>query len=222
MKLKYLYSMITLLLGITLIAGCGTSKPRTTVITNNTGANAITNAEEITWFGLDFTQAKFIGNFAEPEKIVSYYLTEWNTLTISEPRLYNIERVFKKKTAYRDIKSVVDRNKSVVASELFIQYTGTEIPDHFDEAQIPEVVRGLSSEQPAELGVAFIIDRFDQPKKEVSLYITFFNTQSKEVLFVAKSVTKAAGFGFRNFWAGGIKRALDDARRDYNKWFAPQ
>jgi hypothetical protein len=54
-------------------------------------------------------------------------------------------------------------------------------------------------------------------------YIVFFDVATKEVLYFHKLIGDAKGFGFRNYWAGGIhnwmkhtkKWVMKDIRKEF-------
>lgn len=46
--------------------------------------------------------------------------------------------------------------------------------------------------------------------EEGSYWATFIDISTKQVLFTKQITGKAAGFGFRNYWLGRIKNALNE------------
>jgi hypothetical protein len=216
MRLKQQSVFLSILI-LFFIAGCS-SKQKTTEILNTPGSTLMFETEDITWFGLDFSQASIVGVFEKQDFITPSNLDEWNNLFLTEPNRYRLDRAFQKKKAYIDITSVNRRNKNVSIPDLVIQYTGAKVPNKFDETKIQDIVKDLETTHPTKLGAVFIVDRMDQQTELISMYVTFFNTKTKDVIYVTKTNSKGSGFGFRNFWAGGMRRALGHLETDYMTW----
>jgi hypothetical protein len=69
------------------------------------------------------------------------------------------------------------------------------------------------------LGLSFIIESFDKPNARASLWVVFFDIESKKILLSKHCVGKPVGFGIRNYWAGAIRHIMNEIRYcKYRKW----
>ena len=64
----------------------------------------------------------------------------------------------------------------------------------------------------------YVIKNPEQEKDMAAIWITLIDLDSKKVLLTERVECKAAGFGFRNYWASTIKEAIDEASDRYKGW----
>lgn len=157
---------------------------------------------DVIWFGLDFTKAKMIGSegFNDPVAIKEDYFRKWNHLMISEGDKYE----WGKALLLTDLKydyGVVDAvNDEVKVKSLVINKSYS-----ISEEDIAAAVSRYKIEDYKDgIGVVIVVESFDKIKEQGYGYITFFDVNSKKVLYNHKLVGEAGGFGFRNYWAGAI------------------
>lgn len=176
----------------------------------------VKETKEVTWFGLDFTQAKMIGSpkvdFTDPEAIVTRYYEWWNVLFINEAGKYNLSKTFKKKVKNK-ISIVIEANAKVDPTTI-VTYDANELSDEGVISMI-EKFKG----QGEGMGLFFAIQHFEKASSLIRFNVVFFDIQSGEVLLSQPGVAKpTAGFGFRNFWANGFYNALRDIKKEYPLW----
>ena len=174
----------------------------------------IKQANEIHWYGLDFTKAKMIGSigFTHPDIICDRYIkNKWNGIVFSEPEKYDISKI----TGGKDIKIhldyILERN-SIVTTENLIINENYEITN--------EQVQKIINEYPQDngLGLVFIVESFNKLQDKANIWVTFFDTDSKEILKTKRYASDAGGFGVLNFWLGGVYKACKELKKDYKKW----
>ena len=174
------------------------------------------SANEVIWFGLDFTKAKMIGStdagFTNPDAIVNQFFGSWNHLILNEPKKYDLAGALSK-SIKNDIKTVEKRNAEV-AVEGLVTYDINKLT----EADLKEYVAQYSAEGEG-IGLLFAIENFDKTAKKVRLYAVFFDVQSHEILKTQYYQQNATGgFGFRNYWASGIYQVIKKMKKDYPTW----
>ena len=174
------------------------------------------SANEVIWFGLDFTKAKMIGStdagFTNPDAIVNQFFGSWNHLVLNEPKKYDLAGALSK-SIKNDIKTVEKRNAEV-AVEGLVTYDINKLT----EDDLKEYVAQYSAEGEG-VGLLFAIENFDKTAKRVRLYAVFFDVQSHEIIktqYYEQKVT--GGFGFRNYWASGIYQVIKKMKKDYPTW----
>ncbi len=173
-------------------------------------------SDEVVWFGLDFSEAKMIGpeGFSDPFQIVNRVYRSWNNLIINEPNRYNIKQSFRKRTVHNDLSVVTPRNTQVDPDELVLEAWEThELSE--------EIVQNIISEYETDhsgLGLVFIIESFNKATEIGTMYVTFFDIESKKVLLTKKMQGETGGFGFRNHWARTIRNVIEESGDLYPDW----
>jgi hypothetical protein len=186
-------------------------------------ASKVFSSSEMVWFGLDFTKAKFVGQFdqgmgaapATGSDMKNKFIPEWNALIVKEPQNFDLRKTFRKDNVFNDISSINELN-SKIDVDACMSFNATKI----DRATIESMVKKYSSAEKKEgLGLAFIVENFDKGLATAGVYITFFDIATKKVLLSEKVEGKARGVGIRNYWAGAIKDILKkiDAE-EYKNW----
>lgn len=176
----------------------------------------ILDADEIVWFGVDFTQVKCIGypeQFSDMYKIQSTHFNAINKLFVLEADKYNLKQAFKKKNIIFQVDSTFSRNENFDIQNI-IQITPYTITD----AQISDVVKNNTSSSENKLGLVFIAEALDKVNTKESIIITFFDIATGEVLLSHKYVATPKGIGFRNYWASGYYQLLINARSKLKSW----
>lgn len=173
------------------------------------------SADEVIWFGLDFTKAKMIGSteagFSDPDAIVNHFFEGWNNLVINEPKKYYLAKALSKNIK-NNISTVADRNKEVPVDGL-VTYDVNKLT----EEDLKDLVKNYSADEG--VGLLFAVENFEKAAQKVRLYAVFFDVQSHEILkthYYDKKVS--GGFGFRNYWASGIYQVIKQMKKDYPKW----
>ncbi len=177
---------------------------------------------EIVWFGLDFSQAKFIGQFVgaqssgplSAQDLKQNMMPLWNGVIINEPLRYNIPLTFRKTSVFNDIEVVANRNNAIDESTML------SVNQEKREIDVNGIVGHYAGGKKTEgLGLVFIVDYFDKINIEAAVIVTFFDIKTKKVLFSERMTAKPRGFGLRNYWAGAIYRIFTDINKTrFDSW----
>jgi hypothetical protein len=172
---------------------------------------------KLTFLGLDFTQAKFIGDataFSNPSAIETQMIPSWNSLLVLEPKKFALDKAFKLsgdryETYIDDIASVnkkvkVDQNISSEAYEI-------------NEATVAKSVASYKLSKNEGIGVVYVVETLDKPAEKMTVWVTFIDMSSSKVLHTEKVIAKPAGFGFRNYWAGAVANVGKQISSSYYK-----
>jgi hypothetical protein len=155
--------------------------------------------KSMVWYGIDFTVAKFTLVTEDPAVIVNQYLKSINALIQSEPDKYDLKKFFSKTEVTMDLDQVNERNAKIDPGTLVISDEHKIAPD-----DVKNVIKQYNSNGKAGLGLIFVAENLDKVKQIGSFYVCFFNQDTKEIVDVQRVEGKAAGFGFRNYWAGSV------------------
>jgi len=186
-------------------------------------AKAVFSTNEIVWFGLDFSKAKFVGAFdqgmglgpATGNDIKNKYAGGWNDLIAKEQPKYDLRKTFKKDNVIYDLKSMAEINKNLDADACMVYNEGK-----IAESDIPAMIKKYTPDIKKEgVGLSFIVENFNKNTQMADVYVTFFDIASKKLLFTEKVSGKALGVGMRNYWAGAIKDILKQIdEMHYKNW----
>jgi hypothetical protein len=174
---------------------------------------------KITWLGLDFSNARFIGDrerFGSTSDAL-HLIESWNDLMIKEKEKFNIARAIAK-TQVEDALAVTrEHNANVDVAGMF----SNERRDHMRLRRDDVIAiiadydfRGMNG-----TGIMFNVESFSKLDGEAAVWITFLNMDTKEVYFTERMTGKPGGFGMRNFWAGAIKDILVSIeKKEFEMW----
>jgi hypothetical protein len=69
------------------------------------------------------------------------------------------------------------------------------------------------------MGLMIVVESFDKLNSQGSMYFTFFDLASREIILSEKMTGKPGGFGIRNFWAGAIYDNLKSLeKKEFEMW----
>lgn len=165
----------------------------------------IKNSNSIVWYGYDLSHSRMLDfkKFEDGDIILKVHmpgiLAELEYVN-SKKRMYEYTR---KENIIYDMTSIQDLYKSELTSQDFIANRGNEISIE----DIKLICKNYVLPQENGIGLVIIIESFHKPEKYVTGYVTFFDIQSREILYATK-MKGAAGSksGFNLYWGNGIKR----------------
>ena len=173
---------------------------------------------KIVFLGLDFTQAKFIGEegFKDSYKLKTYYLSNWNVLLEEEYTKYNLP-----------LNSLKARHYETNTSDLMVLNDQIEdIEDaiingshYIDEKDVQKSVRKYKLSDNKGIGASLVVESFNNSLEKAIVWVTFVNMSNGSFLYTERMEGKANGFGLRNYWAGSIYDIIEQVRLSrYKVW----
>jgi len=173
---------------------------------------------KLVFLGLDFTQAKYIGKigFTDPVAIKNQHMVSWNNLIEAEPKKFSLQDAFKLKSDQYESKvaDMIKLNESVNVKDNI-----TEDPYAITEDQVKKSVSKYSLSEKDGIGLVYVVESLNKNAEKLYAWATFIDLSTKKVLYTEKVEGSAGGFGFRNYWAGGvykINKAIDS--KYYKQW----
>lgn len=168
--------------------------------------------KEITWIGIDFSQAKFTKNgFDFPIEILQHFFLEWNTLIISDQKKYDIRLSFRKPMLNYDLSLVKKLNKTVKSSKLIDNYIN--LSDVYNEEYIIEYVKSLDVPCHTKFDLLFIVESFDMNSKTGAVWVVVLQSELKVPVLCEKFLKPPGGIGTRNYWARVFYNLLFDIKK---------
>jgi hypothetical protein len=173
----------------------------------------------ITWLGIDISKAKLIGDRARygSESDMRKIVDGWNSLFLSEPEKFNVARAVERKEVKKAIEVTMDHNQQL---DILSQYTDDKDEFmHMKLSDVDEVISGYDFSGLSGIGLMFVVESFSKPNETASVWVTFINLESKEVLLTERLQGEPGGSGLRNYWANACNDILHKMqKKDYPRW----
>jgi hypothetical protein len=205
MKLKPIVFMLSILLALPVF---GQDK-----------ADVFNPSTEVTWLGLDFSGAKFIGDRERlgSESDIRHLIDAINQLMITEADKYNVAAAIQKKTVDNEIDITNEHNAELDVLSLISADGKDHI--HLNPSQVEEIISSYDFKGKSGIGLMFNVESLNKLVEEGSFWITFVNMGTKEVLFTERLTAPPSGFGMRNFWAGSVNGVLAKIKKkEFENW----
>jgi hypothetical protein len=173
---------------------------------------AVFSTNEIVWYGLDFSNAKFIGTFDQGAGIApatgydmkTKWIAQWNALIAKEQPHFDFRKAFQKDNVIYDLEPMATVNKKVDADKC-MAFNANKVERADVEASVKSYPVGEKKEG---IGCSFVVENFNKTTETASVWVTFFDIRTHKVLLCEKLEGKCMGIGMRNYWAGAIKSII--------------
>jgi len=160
----------------------------------------------ITWLGLDYTQAKYVGldttkGITAPvftEQFIKVYVPAWNYLFMTEQKKYNVAKATHRANVAYALSVTEKANSALTGNIVATKGAGFKT---LAEQDISELVKRYDFQGKTGIGLLFFIADMDKDKKEEGAWVTFVDMKEKTVLLTLYATGKTGGMGFRNNWA---------------------
>ncbi|SKC51342.1 hypothetical protein [Ohtaekwangia koreensis] len=174
---------------------------------------------KITWLGLDFSKAKLIGDREKlgSESDIRYLLESWNKLIVNEEEKFDIALAIEKKKIEKNIQPTLDHNATLEVLSMLSNAEKDYL--HLNRDGVAEIIASYDFKGLSGIGLMFNIESFSKLNEEASIWVTFINIDTKEVLFSERVTAEPRGFGMRNFWGGALFVAIERIKKkEYEMW----
>jgi hypothetical protein len=174
---------------------------------------------EITWLGLDFTGAKFIG---DRERLgstsdIRHLLDALNELMVKEADKYNVAAALKRKQVQNAIEVTMEHNAELDILSLISAEGNDHV--HLSPDLVEQIISDYDFKGKSGIGLLFNVESLNKLIEEGSFWVTFVNMGTKEVLFTERLTAPPSGFGMRNFWAGSVNGVLAKIKKkEFENW----
>lgn len=173
----------------------------------------------VTWLGLDFTNAKLIGDREKlgSESDVRHLLDAWNDLILAEQDKFDVAKAIGRVKLENVIAVTKEHNAELDVMSMFSE--DEKDYQHIKVSDVEEIISGYDFKDLSGIGLMFNVESFSKLDGEGSVWITFINLGTKEVLFAERMVAPPSGGGLRNYWAGCIYEILTKIRKkEFEMW----
>jgi hypothetical protein len=174
---------------------------------------------KITWLGIDFTGARFIGDRERygSTSDVQHLISGWNDLMLNEREKFDLAKAIDKIKTEDVFDVTKEHNATLDVTEIF----SNDIKDHIrlKPDDIVAIIADYDFKGNRGIGVMFNVESFSKPNGEANIWVTFINMDTKEVFFSERVTANPSGFGMRNYWAGaifGVMKKME--KKEFEMW----
>lgn len=164
------------------------------------GHNKAFSESSVTWYGVDYSLAKFTLITESTQLVVTNYIPAINAVIVQEQeKKYNIRKFFNKTNVTIELDNVNEHNQKIDPAQLGVTNTNSITQD-----DVKKLISTYNTAGKTGMGLVFVGENMNKTTSTGSFYVCFFDLATKNIIDSQHMVGKAAGFGFRNFWAGAV------------------
>lgn len=176
---------------------------------------------DVTWLGMDFSQAKFIGSatqFKDAGEVTNAdfrdkYIPGWNQLYVNEQKKFDVAKVVHR-AEVKYAMGVTEKANSAIKKDFFSNDPGEYMT--LDAEKVAGLVKKYNFQGKTGIGLIFFIEGMSKGKDQASAWAAYVDMGKKTVIMSSHLTGKSGGFGFKNYWAKAFYNILKDA--DYKDW----
>jgi hypothetical protein len=174
---------------------------------------------KISWLGIDLSKAKLIGDRERygSESDMRRLAEGWNNIFLKEPDKFNVARALHRKEVKNEIEITNDHNQQLDILSLY-----SDDKNDFQKvtpSDVDAIVADYDFSGMSGIGLMFIVESFSKLNGKASVYVTFIDLKSKEVLLTERLLGDPGGAGLRNYWANACHDILTKIeKKEYARW----
>ena len=90
---------------------------------------------------------------------------------------------------------------------------------HLRKDGVEQIAAAYNYDGATGIGLMFNVESFNKINNEGSIWVTFVNMNSGEVLITERVTAAPRGVGIRNFWAGCVFEIMEQVKkREFEQW----
>jgi len=179
--------------------------------------------QNITFLGMDFSQAKYIGPPSQHKGVPEFtndefrerYTTAWNRLFIDEPKKYNVAKMVLRPSVKYAL-DVTEKANAGIKKE-FSGYSASEFAT-LDVKKIIDLVSAYDFQGRTGTGLIFFVEGMNKDLREAGAWVTLVDMSTKKVLSTTYATGKSGGWGFRNYWANSWLIIMKKTEADFRNF----
>lgn len=170
----------------------------------------VARSKSITWYGIDFSVAKFIKfeDKISSNEIKNTLINNWLASTAKTD--------FSHKYRIRDViintSTCARRNSEIDPMKIFSS-TFYEI----NTEKIENIVKQYETSGTG-YGFLFIVESFERSTDKVYIYVCYFNEMNKKIISLRRYIGEGFGIGIENHFANGIDNVITSSSKDFKKY----
>lgn len=177
-------------------------------------ATDIFNTKSMTFYGLDFTESKCIGpsDFPGTEVMINDLFQQWNNMFMEGKKRIKIGAPYKKKEVNYDT-SVYQFNRQIDPEFLIIDKAFS-----LKKSKMNAITEKYADKTKSGIGLVYVVEALNAKEEYLSVWITFFNIKTGEVLISEPSRSVGKGKEINDYWRAAFIRLYASSADDYKNW----
>lgn len=207
------------LFNIFILSGLFTLQLKAQSVKDATVKDAFDPTVKITWLGLDFSGAKYAGDYEHlgTDLNLKSLMASLNDLMSIERGKFNIEEAFNKQEVDYKLEVTQKHNADLKTDGTYSNTPGMQL--HLKQEDIDKIVAGYDFSGLNGIGLMFNVETINKLTQQATIFVTFINMNNKKVLFTERMSAEPQGFGIRNYWAGAVYAILKRIdSKELKKW----
>ncbi|MBN2668847.1 MAG: hypothetical protein JXR60_06430 [Bacteroidales bacterium] len=191
--------------------GCNKQRINATKIYGTKASEAFIQ-QNIVFYGFDFTYSKLTnkGKLNDGPILIEKYFKDFNNILNRELLpVFNIRRWLRKTNMFYGT-NIFENYTKMDASQFVVEDNYC-----FSFEDLQKIIASYALNETNGYGMVVNIENLNKHYEYVSMYITFFDIASREILYSVKVVGKAGGSGWANHYAQGINSGFREVFIDY-------
>ncbi len=170
----------------------------------------VARSKSITWYGIDFSKARFIGfeSYITPEMLKDELIKNWadHTAQTNFSSKYSIDNVAVETSTADEHNADIDKTKLL-----------TNAYYELNTATITDLVSGYKTSGTG-FGFVFIVESFEKSTEKVFIYVCYFKESDRGIISMRRYTGKAFGIGLENHYEGAIKDVIQYSSKDFKRF----
>ena len=187
-------------------------------ISNAQSAKDVFTSNTLTWYGLDFSHARFIGDFGtivgrNGNVLRDGFFAPWNYVLVKEREKYDFAKYYSK-DSYEISNSEVDEiNSKVDGSTIIVNEQPPALTESVLQAEVNKFKKGKSG-----IGLVYIVEAFNKTTENGIINTVFFERETGKILLIKRLQAKPKGFGVKNYWLRTVLETMQTSKDEWKSW----
>lgn len=175
---------------------------------------SVFNAGNIVYYGCDFSNSKFTDEtkIGDSKKIVEVHLPEWQAEYNAQFSGRWVSDRFKFQKVTENLKSVQDLYRKIDVNRYVIA-TSYEI----GLDKLKEIVKAYDLPEKTGVGFVAIMESLNKPEHTETVYFTFFDINTRNILWTTKMKGEPRGYGFAKYYYVALYDCMNEYYARYVK-----
>jgi hypothetical protein len=172
----------------------------------------------VTWLGLDYSGAKFIGDRERfgSQSDVRHLIDAWNDILEKENSKYNPGSAIGRPLLKLATDVTKEHNANLELVDLFSDKK--EDYQHLTAGDIDQIIESYDFKGNSGTGLIYVVDSYSKFEEKAAIWVTFVDMGSNKVIYTERMNGQAGGFGMRNYWARSTVEVNENLKRMFAKW----
>lgn len=157
------------------------------------------------YYGVDMSMVKLTNplKFGQ-DNAIRHYLYAWvSTFQKELPPEKHISKWLKKKNGFTFNPDPMLKRTELVEEKWVLLESYS-----FDIEKLKEIIQSYDLKESSGLGFVINAENFNKQHEYMTLYYTFFDIQTREILWTAKIKGEPGGWGMNGFWSNELTNSL--------------